>query len=157
MTTRLSEMVAIEAVVPYLKNTTKDGIIGELSGVISAVYPKHNKDEITQALIEREKLGSTGIENGVAIPHAKLNNLEQIIIAVGRSIPGVDFKAHDGNKSHIFFVLLAPANSQGMHLKTLAQLSRILKDDSVRSRLMGAETREEILNILRREDDRLSC
>lgn len=140
---------------PELGQTTKDGVIRELAGLIAGQEPALNADTLYTALIEREKLGSTGIEDGVAIPHAKIEGLSHIIVACGRSISGLDFDAHDAKPTHLFFVLLAPMNATGMHLKVLARLSRILKESRVRSRLMNAQAAPELYGIMVEEDGSL--
>ena len=111
--------------------------------------------ELYGALAEREKLGSTGVEDGIAIPHAKVSHLDRIVLACGRSIRGLDFEAHDGNPTHLFFVLLAPANATGMHLKVLARLSRLLKEARVRARLMAAASGDELYDAIIEEDEKL--
>ena len=154
---KLSELLSQGCVISNLKSETKEGVIEELSEVIANTYTDYNKNEIAAVLLEREKLGSTGIENGIAIPHAKMKTLDRIILACGRSIPGIDFQAHDGNPSHLFFALLAPDSSAGIHLKTLAGLSKLLKEDDVRMRLMTANDSEEIYNIIKTEDEKMPC
>lgn len=154
---KLSDLLSSDTIVSELKNTTKEGIIEEMSEVIAKAYPEHDKSEISSVLVEREKLGSTGIENGVAIPHAKLKNLDRIIIAFGRSIEGIDFQAHDKNPSHLFFVLLAPDSSAGIHLKTLACISKLLKEATIRDKLMQATSSDDIYNVIKEGDERLSC
>ena len=142
---------------PELETTTKEGVLEEMADLINRLHPEHGKDEISSALLEREKLGSTGIEYGVAIPHAKLKNLNRIIVAAGRSKEGIDFNAHDGNPSHLFFVLLAPDSSAGIHLKTLALLSKLLKDEDIRSKLMAASTGEQMYNVIKTGEEKLTC
>lgn len=154
---QLSELLSRDAVIPALSSTTKEGVIEELSELIAKTHPGRDENEITSKLLEREKLGSTGIENGIAIPHTKIGGLDRIIIAFGRSVEGIDFHAHDGKPSHLFFVLLAPENSTGAHLKTLARLSRLLKEEGVRAKLMEAASSDDIYNIIVSGDDNLQC
>lgn len=154
---KLTDLLSHEAIIPDIESTTKEGVIEEVAEVIARVYPGHDKNEIASVLLEREKLGSTGIENGVAIPHAKMKDLNRIIIAVGRSRQGIDFAAHDGKPSYLFFVMLAPDSSAGIHLKTLARLSRLLKEERVRSLLMEAQAADDIYNIIIKEDENLPC
>ncbi|HQC23908.1 MAG TPA: PTS sugar transporter subunit IIA, partial [Syntrophales bacterium] len=104
-------------------------------------------------LLEREKLGSTGIGDGIAIPHGKLKGLERLVISFGRSRQGVDFDAIDGKPVHIFFLLMAPESSTGQHLKALAKISRMLKDPGFRSDLMAAENAEEIYRKIAEKDE----
>jgi len=154
---KLSEILSPKAVIADLGSTTKEGVLEELAATIASLHPEHDKGEITAALLEREKLGSTGIENGVAIPHAKLKNLDHIILAVGRSRAGIEFQAHDGKPSSLFFVLLAPDSSAGVHLKTLARLSHLLKEEGTRNKLLEASTDQEMYDIIKDGDDKLTC
>jgi PTS system nitrogen regulatory IIA component len=103
--------------------------------------------------LERERLGSTAIGDGVALPHGKLRELDKLLISFGRSIDGLDFDSIDEQPAYLFFLLLAPENSVGMHLKFLAKMSRMLKDGNFRQRLMGAKTREEIYKIIIDRDE----
>lgn len=105
------------------------------------------KKDILAILSEREQIGSTGIGDGVAIPHGKLNNLSQIEICFGRSFGGVPFGAADNKPVHLFFLVLAPTDSSGPYLKTLARIARFLKSPHTRSRLLHAENSAEIANI----------
>jgi len=154
---KLIDLLSKNTIVPELHSTTKQGVIEEMADIISKEYPVHSKEEIASVLLEREKLGSTGIENGIAIPHAKLKDLDHIVIAVGKTTKGIDFQAHDGNLSHLFFVLLAPDSSAGVHLKTLARLSHLLKEDDIRNGLKKAVSEEEIYNLIKNGDENLKC
>jgi len=104
-------------------------------------------------LIERERLGSTGIGGGVGIPHGKLDDLQSIVLGFGRSRGGVDFESLDGKSTHIFFLLLAPQNSAGLHLKLLARISRLLKKGLFKERLLQALDRDEIYHAIKEEDE----
>jgi PTS system nitrogen regulatory IIA component len=99
-------------------------------------------------LLEREKLGSTGIGNGVAIPHGKMEELENIVLVVGRSLQGVDFDALDQEPCTIFFLVLAPENVAGTHLRLLAHISRLLKDPDFQESFMEAREREGLFHLL---------
>lgn len=154
---KLSDILSHDAIIPELKSTSKEGVIEEMSELIVKVYSEQDENTITSKLLEREKLGSTGIESGVAIPHAKIPGLDRIILAVGINHAGIDFDAHDGQPSRIFFVLLAPDSSAGIHLKTLARLSRLLKEEAVRIRLLEASGVDEIYDVLISEDEKLTC
>lgn len=151
----LSDVFSCDNVWSELHATTKAELVRELSQLIAEREPKLDGDDLYTALIEREKLGSTGIEDGVAIPHAKVAGLDDILVACIRCREGIDFDAHDGKPTHLFFVLLAPMNATGMHLKVLARLSRLLKDVRVRNRLMDAEGSEDMYRVITEEDDKL--
>jgi len=102
-------------------------------------YPSFSAQQLSDTLLEREKLGSTGIGEGVAIPHGKLPGLPGLLAAFGRKRAGVDFAAIDGKPTHLFFVLFAPDNSAGLHLKALARISRLFKQPQFRQAILNAE------------------
>lgn len=106
-------------------------------------------------LLERERLGSTGIGGGIAIPHAKSKSLEALFMGFGRSRKGVDFKAIDGKPAHLFFVLLAPEGSAATHLKVLSKTSQLLRDSMFTERLMNAAGRHELYMVFADEDEEL--
>ena len=145
---KLSEIFKPQSVIHDLKAHDKKGVLEELSQVITEQEKSLNKGTLLQVLLERERLGSTAIGDGVALPHGKLRELDKLLISFGRSIDGLDFDSIDEQPAYLFFLLLAPENSAGMHLKFLAKMSRMLKDGSFRQRLMGAKTREEIYKII---------
>lgn len=151
---KISDMLLEDCVLPNLKATSKTEVIQELAQALSQSYPEAGVDELTKILMDREKLGSTGIGSGVAIPHGKLASLDKIIAAFGRSEAGVNFDSQDGEPAHLFFVLIAPENSAGMHLKALAKLSRILKNSGFRQKLMATEDQGELYKIIVEEDQK---
>jgi PTS system nitrogen regulatory IIA component len=108
---------------------------------------------MVKVLMARERLGSTGIGDGIAIPHGKIGGIADLMIAIGRSNRGVDFNAMDGKPVHLFFLLMAPENSCGQHLKVLARISRLLKDNVFRNNLMKAGSPGELFNLLVEKDD----
>ena len=110
---------------------------------------------MAHTLLEREKLGSTGIQDGVAIPHGKFKTLPYMVVLFGRSMKGIDFQAFDNKPTHLFFVLLAPEEATSEHLKLLARLSRLLKKQSLREALLQAKDAEEIYQTLCEEDKKL--
>ncbi|MBW1866005.1 MAG: PTS sugar transporter subunit IIA, partial [Deltaproteobacteria bacterium] len=112
-----------------------------------------DQEILVKVLIERERLGSTGIGGGVGIPHGKLDDLKSITLGVGISRRGVDFESMDGNPTHIFFLLLTPENSTGLHLKLLARVSRLLKKGPFKERLLQALDRDEIYRAISEEDE----
>ncbi len=113
---------------------------------------KKDKSRIIKALMDREELGSTGIGQGIAIPHAKSNSVKNIVCAFGNSKKGIAFDSLDGEPVYIIFLLLAEQDSSGVHLKALAKISRLLKDKFFRQGLKQAESSEEIINTIRKED-----
>jgi len=151
---KIKQILAKSCILAELSATTKDGVLEELASLISQANPGLSRDEIIQVLKEREQLGSTGIGNGVAIPHGKLPALQQIVTGFGRSVPGIEFDSQDGKPAHLFFVLLAPENAASLHLKALARLSRLLKDFHFRNKLMEASGSEQLYNEIVGEDDK---
>jgi PTS system nitrogen regulatory IIA component len=108
---------------------------------------------MVKVLMARERLGSTGIGDGIAIPHGKIGGIADLMIAIGRSNKGVDFNAMDGKPVHLFFLLMAPENSSGQHLKVLARISRLLKDNLLKNSLVEAKSSDELFNLLVKKDD----
>lgn len=143
-----------EAVSAHLKSKEKRGVLEELTDLLVKAGEIENREEMIDALLDREKLGSTGIGEGVAIPHAKSDVVREAVAAFGRSPQGIKFDSLDGEPAYLFFLLVAPTDSTGPHLKALARISRILKDRPFREALKKAETEEEILQLIREEDSK---
>lgn len=151
----IAEITNEDYIISDLKSKTKKEVLTELSGVFSTSETMVEKEAMVEVLLEREKLGSTGIGEGIAIPHGKLQGLNNLIVAIGRSKDGIDFESLDGKPVHIFFLLMAPENSAGQHLKALAKISRMLKDDNFKRDLMEADSSEEIHSIMKEKDGTL--
>ena len=151
---KITEILAPEMVLPELKGSTKDQVLKELAQGLAAKYPAIKLEDLIAVLSERERLGSTAIGDGIAIPHGKLRGANKIIGAFGRHREGVDFESLDGNPTHIFFVLVAPEDSASLHLKALARVSRLLKDDAFRARLLEAADSAEIYRLIKEEDNK---
>lgn len=145
---KIKELLNEALVLHNLKGTDKKEVLMELSDTIARQVSAVTKDDIFEALFAREQLGSTGMEEGVAIPHAKVPDLPSIVIAFGRSIKGVDFQSIDNKPTTLVFLLLAPEGSSGDHLKVLARLSRMLKDEEFRNQLLAAQGKEEIFKTI---------
>lgn len=152
----IAELTKTDFIIKDLKSKTKKEVLTELSEVFLKADLHIDEEAIVEVLLEREKLGSTGIGEGIAIPHGKLPELKNLIVSFGRSKRGIDFESLDGNPVHIFFLLMAPENSAGQHLKALAKISRMLKDKKFREDLMEADSREDIYNRMIEEDRTLS-
>ncbi len=132
----------------------KDTVLRKFAQLVNQRFPHLSVEEVYQVLQEREELGSTGIGEGIAIPHGKLNKLDTIIAAFARSRSGVNFDAIDDQPVHFFFLLLAPENSAGLHLKALAKISRMLKNQSFRQQLETATDEKTLFQVISTEDDR---
>jgi nitrogen PTS system EIIA component len=141
-----------EAILVDLRARDKKGVIEELVQPVARIA-RTDSEDLVRVLMERERLGSTGIGGGVGIPHGKLKGLETLALGFGLSRKGVDFESMDGRPTHIFFLLLTPEHSTGLHLKLLARISRILKNDPFRERLMKSTDRDEVYDIIQEEDE----
>jgi PTS system nitrogen regulatory IIA component len=150
---KITEMLKKEFILEELKATNKRDVLAELTGVFAKGKIKFDPEAMLQVLLEREKLGSTGIGDGIAIPHGKLAGLDETVIAFGRSREGVVFEALDGKPVHLFFLLAAPENSAGRHLKALAKISRMLKDGVFRKNLLEAKKHDDFVRIIAQKDD----
>jgi PTS system nitrogen regulatory IIA component len=150
---KIQDIVSPEAIVDNLRADTKEGVLRELSEVIAKSIPELSTNSLAAILMERENLGSTGIGDGVAIPHGKVAGIGNLVAAFGRSRSGVQFHSLDGKPAHLFFLIVAPENSAGMHLKALARISRLLKNDRFRRLLLEAADVDELRNLLTEEDD----
>jgi PTS system nitrogen regulatory IIA component len=148
---KILDVLRKETVVLDLKSREKRGVIEELVAPLAEVSGV-SQEELVKVLMERERLGSTGIGGGVGIPHGKLKGIKSLMVGFGLSRNGVDFESIDGRPTHIFFLLVTPENSIDIHLNLLSQISRILKNDLLRQRLRNAETSDEVLDIIREED-----
>jgi nitrogen PTS system EIIA component len=145
---KILDILDKRSILPEISSQTKEGVLRELVRALAQAEKQVHEDRMIEILLERESLGSTGIGDGVAIPHGKSKEVKKILAAFGRSLPGMDFQSLDGKPTHLFFLLIAPENSAGMHLKALAQISRLMKDQTFRKRLMEARSGEEIQTIL---------
>jgi len=151
---KITDILSSDMVVADLKGTTKPDILNELAKALAAKYKEIKLSELTAVLAERERLGSTAIGDGIAIPHGKLRGVTKIIGAFGRHAEGVDFDSLDGGPSQLFFVLVAPEDSASLHLKALARVSRLLKESSFRSRLLAAKDADELYSLIKEEDNK---
>jgi len=155
MSVKIAEMLDPAAIVAELRGTGKKDVLAELTEALVTANPALNREEVIRVLLERERLGSTGIGDGVAIPHGKLKHLDRQLIAFGLSRKGVEFDAMDGKPARLFFLLIAPEDAVGVHLKTLARISKLLKAPLVRERLLSALDRQQIHGIITEEEEKL--
>ncbi len=149
---KILDVLPKEAIVVDLKAIDKKGVLEELVVPIAKIAGI-DREELVKVLMERERLGSTGIGQGIGIPHGKIRGLESLILGFGRSQKGVDFDSMDGMPAHIFFLLITSENSTGLHLKLLARISRILKNDPFKEKLLHATSRDEIYSIIKEEEE----
>jgi nitrogen PTS system EIIA component len=149
---KIMDFLKEKAIVADLKSTNKEGIIREMIDFLFEAQAIKDKDKLVKILLEREALGSTGIGQGVAIPHGKCASVKELVAAFGISRNGVNYDSLDGEPVYIFFLLVAPEDSAGPHLKALARISRLLKDKYFRDTLRGAPDVKSLIKILRAED-----
>ncbi len=149
---KIIDLLASNCILPSLVATNKKGVLEELAKTLVPGPDNLSLQSVMDVLLDRERLGSTGIGDNIAIPHGKLPQLSGLMLCFGRSLKGVDFDSMDGKPSHIFFMLLAPVNSAGLHLKALAKISRMLMSQSFRDNLMKAEGVEDIYRLITERD-----
>jgi PTS system nitrogen regulatory IIA component len=151
---RLSEILDERRISVALRAVNKDSALSALTDLFVRDDEALDADAILRSLREREALASTGVGSGVAIPHGRLPNLQRIVAAVGVCPDGVEFDAVDGRPARILVAVLAPEQQAAEHLKALARLSRLLRDDSVRERVQRAGDPRQALAVFLEEDAR---
>ena len=144
----LKKALKLETISTELQATTKDGVIENLVDLLVASGKIKDRVEALRAVLDREKKMSTGMQSGIAIPHGKIDSVDELVAAFGIKHAGVDFDSLDGLPARIFVMTLSPSNRTGPHIQFLAEISRQLNDPTVRDRLLQAASAEEILNIL---------
>ena len=152
---KIADVLHPAAIADELEVENKTDAIAELTDALMRVEKGLDRDEVIQALQERERLGSTGIGQGVAIPHGKLKHINHMLMSFGRSRRGIDFDSMDHQPAHLFFLLLAPEDAAGEHLKTLARICKLMKNAEVRQRLLDATGSEAIFSIICEEENML--
>jgi len=151
---KITDFLSVRMIIPRLNGQEKHEVLQEMAQWLAQHDPSLNGRKVLEILLEREKISSTAIGEGVAIPHGKLPGIHRVSGVFARSPEGVDFSSLDGAPTHLFFGLIAPENSAADHLKALARISRLLKDASFRARLMEGNTREDIFAIIAEEDEK---
>jgi len=144
----LKKPLTVETICLDLKGTTKEAILAEMVDLLVASGHIRDRDAVLKAVLEREKRMSTGMQNGIAIPHGKTDSVDCLIAALGIKRSGVDFGALDGQPSTIFVMTVSPDSRTGPHIQFLAEISRPLNDSAVRSKILAATSREEVLKLL---------
>jgi PTS system nitrogen regulatory IIA component len=152
MTMKILDVLNKEAILVDLQARDKISILNELVAPI-ARNTGIDQTEIVSVLMERERLGSTGIGGGIGIPHGKLRNLEKLVLGFGLSRQGVDFESMDGYPTHLFFLLIAPEHATDLHLKLLARVSRLLKKEPLKEMMIKATSADEIITIIGEDDE----
>ena len=147
----LVDLVEESVVKVPLTATDKFGVLDELTEVLLRAGKISDKDAILDALIQRENQGSTGLEQGIAVPHAKTERVDAVTVAIGISPAGVDFEAMDGKPSHVFFCMLAPPSQPGKHVEILSEIARLTKSPTVLKLLTTASSVRDVLDIFSEE------
>jgi len=150
----IKDMLQQDLILDDIKASDKTGVLREFAGLLKSADRIKDEDELVRVLLEREMLGSTGIGDGVAIPHGKLHIISEMIVAFGRSQSGVNYDSIDSQPVYLFFLLVTPEDMPGEHLRALARISRILKNPALRDNLRRASRREELLRLIYEEDSR---
>jgi nitrogen PTS system EIIA component len=143
------DLLTADLVLPALEARDKEAVMLALAARVAGRHREIEEDILVEALRQRERQVSTALVDGVAVPHAKLPGLSRMVGALGRSPGGIDCDSHDGGPTHLFFLLVGPAEQPGDHLRALASVSRLLHDPRCRSRLMAAEDVAAMLAVLR--------
>ena len=152
---KIMEILVKDAVILSLGVRTKRDVLAEMAAALAKVEPQIDADRLLEVLLERETLQSTGIGEGVAIPHGKLAGLDRLVASFARSPEGVDFESIDGQLTHHFFLLVVPEHSGGQYLKALARISRFFRDPAFREQLTESESLDDVIRAIEDEDTKL--
>jgi PTS system nitrogen regulatory IIA component len=152
---KITDFLESDLIIPNLHGRDKTTVMREMAECLCSHDPRLDLDSLLGVLLERERIGSTAIGEGVAIPHGKMPGTERVRGIFARSLEGVDFASIDGGLTYLLFLLVAPENSAGDHLKALARISRLLKDSAFRADLLKAKSKEELFKMIQEEDDKL--
>ena len=152
---KIMESLVRDAVILDLGVRSKREALAEMSGALAKVEPQIEADRLLEVLLEREALQSTGIGEGVAIPHGKMAGLDRLVASFARSSEGIDFDSIDGQPTHHFFLLVVPEHSGGQYLKALARISRFFRDASFRQQLTQADSLDDVVRAIEEEDAKL--
>jgi PTS system nitrogen regulatory IIA component len=151
---RVADFLKKEWIISDLASHNKEGALSEMVGVLEKTGGVTDAGKALTVLIEREQLGSTGIGEGIAIPHGKLPEIDNVVSVFALSKSGVDFDSMDGAPVHILFLLIAPENSASLHLKALARISRLLKSRQFRDELIKSNSVEDLYDLIVSEDEK---
>jgi len=151
---KLADFLEVETIFPTLKANTKQDVIKELADNISNVHPNINNERLTEALLDREKLCSTALDSGVAVPHAKISGITEIILGLGRSLEGIVFESLDKKPTNFFITLITPEDVTGIRIQLLARISKVFRNQDLRSRLMNCDSEQAIFQTIKLEDEK---
>jgi PTS system nitrogen regulatory IIA component len=149
---KITDILVKDGAILDLASDSKEGVLEEMARALAGAESSLAADRLLEVLQERESLQSTGIGEGVAIPHGKIAGLDRLVASFARSVKGVDFESIDGQPTHLFFLLVVPEHSGGQHLKALARISRFFRDDEFRQKLISAAALEDVFRAIEEED-----
>lgn len=149
---RICDILPVKHIKAEIAGIDKNQVIEEMIDLLSDEFSVEVIDELKKAVIDREKIMSTGVGKGFAIPHAKTSSIEGIVAAFGKSSKQIDFQSLDGEPVHLVFVLIGKDNLVGPHIKLLSRISRMMNKDEFRTALLNAKTEEEIYSIFDEEE-----
>ena len=152
---KIMDILVKDALILNLGVRSKRDVLAEMAAALAKVEPQIEADRLLEVLLEREELQSTGIGEGVAIPHGKMAGLDRLVASFARSPEGVDFESIDGQPTHHFFLLVVPEHSGGQYLKALARISRFFRDAAFRRNLTEGESLEDVIGAIGEEDAKL--
>jgi len=144
----LDKMITRETVKLDISDIDKWTVMEELIDLIVASGKRVDREAVHSAVFDREYQGSTGLENGIAIPHARTDGVDELVGAIGISRDGIDFESADGNPCHLVFLIVAPHQESTRYLKALSAVAYIGNDDEKRQRLISAASPEEVISVL---------
>jgi len=151
---KIDDILKKDSIIANLAGTNKEEVLREITDFLQKLCLIKDKETLFNTLMEREKLGSTGIGENVAIPHGKSDELSQIVTVFGRSLNGVDFESLDQKPVHFVCMVIAPSNSTGQHLKALARISRLFKNKDLREGILKLQDANQIYSLLLEEDSK---
>ena len=149
---KIMDILVKDSVILDLASTSKENVLAEMADAMAHAEPSLGADTLLDVLVAREGLQSTGIGDGVAIPHGKVSGLDRLVASFARSVKGVDFESIDDQLTHLFFLLVVPEDSSGLHLQALARISRFFRDVEFRQKLMSASDLDDVLRAIDEED-----
>ena len=145
---KITDLLKLDTIIIDLQSETKEAVINELSQKLAQSGRLNDEEGFKAAILKRESQSTTGIGEGIAIPHAKTSAVKTPSICFGKSVTGVNYESLDGQPAHLFFMIAASESANSDHLETLSRLSSLLMDTNFRSRLLSATTKEEVLEII---------
>jgi fructose-specific phosphotransferase system IIA component len=150
---KLMDVLKVDYIVPALPGSSKTECLEELVRILAAQKVVTSVEKILEAVLQREEIMTTGVGNGIAIPHCKADSIQGFAVALGITREAIDFNAIDGSPVHIIFLLVGPMDQPGMHIKLLSRISRVMNSESIRNQLLSAGSAEEMIELLGAEED----